>query len=161
MTDDRLGELFRAEGTAAFKLAYLTTGNQEAAEDVTQEAFLRVGRKIFGLKDPDHARAYLFRTVINLARSRGRKLARERAAVGKLGPPAQVSQHASNETWGHLLSLPPRQRAALFFRFYLDRSEAASAEALDCSTSALKSLVNRGLKTLREIEEMSDGSRHS
>lgn len=54
MTDDRLGELYRAHGPDALRLAYVMTGNQEAAEDVTQEALVRIGRKIFGLKDPDH-----------------------------------------------------------------------------------------------------------
>lgn len=152
MTDDRLGELYRRHGSDALRLAYVLTGSREGAEDVTQDAFVRIGRKILGLKDPDHERAYLFRTVINLSRSRGRKLSRERAAVARLELQAQIPQPGPDETWSRLLSLPPRQRAALFFRFYLDQSEASSAEALNCSTSALKSLVNRGLKTLREAE---------
>lgn len=152
MTDDRLGELYRAYGADALRLAYVMTGSREAAEDVTQDAFVRVGRKIFGLKDPDHERAYLFRAVINLCRSRGRKLNRERAALARLQPQSQVLHPMPDETWGRLLSLPPRQRAALFFRYYLDQSETSSAEALDCSTSALKSLVNRGLNALREAE---------
>lgn len=152
MTDDRLGELYRVYGADALRLAYVMTGNREAAEDVTQDAFVRVGRKIFGLKDPDHERAYLFRTVINLCRSRGRKLSRERAAMARLEPPSQATQPEDDETWSRLLSLPSRQRVALFFRYYLDQSETSSAEALDCSTSALKSLVNRGLNTLREAE---------
>ena len=152
MTDDRLDELYRTHGPDALRLAYVMTGNREAAEDVTQDAFVRIGRKLFRLKGPDHERAYLLRTVINLSRSRGRKLSRERAAVAKLHPHAEVLSREPDETWARLLSLPPRQRAALFFRYYLDQSEASSAEALDCTTSALKSLVNRGLKTLREAQ---------
>ena len=152
MTDDRLGELYRVCGPDALRLAYVMTGNRDAAEDVTQDAFVRVGRKIFGLKDPEHERAYLFRTVINLCRSRGRKLQRERAAVARIQPQAHTSPLETDETWRRLLTLPPRQRAALFFRYYLDQSETSSAEALNCSTSALKSLVNRGLKALREAE---------
>ena len=150
MSDDRLGDLYRAHGPDALRLAYVLTGDHDVAEDITQDAFVRIGRKLFGLRDADHERAYLFRTVINLSRSRGRKLTRERAAVAKLQPHRQISSPEPDETWGRLLSLPPRQRAALFFRYYLDQSEASAAEALNCSTSALKSLVNRGLKTLRE-----------
>lgn len=152
MTEDRLGELYRAHGADALRLAYVMTGSREAAEDITQDAFVRVGRKIFGLKDPDHERAYLFRTVINLCRSRGRKLGRERAALARMDPQRHASPKETDETWRRLLALPPRQRAALFFRYYLDQSEASSAEALACSTSALKSLVNRGLNALREAE---------
>ena len=156
MKDDRLSELYRAQSAHALRLAYVLTGNREAAEDVTHDAFVRIGRKLLGLTDPEHERAYLFRTVINLSRSRGRKLSRERAAVARLQIPNQKPQPELDETWSQLLSLPPRQRAALFFRYYLDQSEAWSAEALNCSPSALKSLVNRGLKTMREVQEMSD-----
>ncbi|MDQ3954399.1 MAG: sigma-70 family RNA polymerase sigma factor [Actinomycetota bacterium] len=152
MTDDRLGELYRAHGADALRLAFVLTGSREAAEDITQDAFVRIGRKIFGLKDPDHERAYLFRTVINLSRSRGRKLQRERNAIAKLQPPSAAEMPGTDETWTRLLTLPARQRAALFFRYYLDQSETTSAEALNCSTSALKSLVNRGLKTLRQAQ---------
>lgn len=151
MTDDRLGELYRAHGPDALRLAYVLTGNRDVAEDITQDAFVRIGRKIFGLHDPDHERAYLFRTVINLCRSRGRKLGRERAAMARLQPGTQMPAPDTDDTWTRLLTLPPRQRAALFFRYYLDQSEASSAEALNCSTSALKSLVNRGLNSLREM----------
>jgi RNA polymerase sigma factor (sigma-70 family) len=56
---------------------------------------------------------------------------------------------ARDELWRALLRLPVRQRSALFFRYYEDLSEAAAADALGCSVSALKSLVNRGLKELR------------
>ena len=149
MTEDRLGELYRVQGQAALRLAYVLTGDLEAAEDITQEAFYRVGRKIFGLRDPDHERAYLFRTIINLSRTRGRKLARERSAQARLERSGATQGPELDEEWKRLLSLPPRQRAALFFRFYVDQSEADAAEALNCSTSALKSLVNRGLHTLR------------
>ena len=152
MSDDRLGELYRRHGSDALRLAFVLTGDHDVAEDITQDAFVRIGRKILGLRDIDHERAYLFRTVINLSRSRGRKLSRERAAVTKMQPPGQVPSPEPDETWARLLALPPRQRAALFFRYYLDHSEASAAETLNCSTSALKSLVNRGLKTLREVQ---------
>ena len=152
MTNDRLDELYRTHGPDALRLAYVMTGNRDVAEDVTQDAFVRIGRKLFRLKGPDHERAYLLRTVINLSRTRGRKLSREKAAMAKLHSQAEVPSPEPDETWARLLSLPPRQRAALFFRYYLDQSEASSAEALRCSTSALKSLVNRGLKTLRETQ---------
>ena len=152
MTDDRLGELYRAHGADALRLAFVMTGSREAAEDITHDAFIRIGRKIFGLKDIDHEKAYLFRTVINLCRSRGRKLGRERAALALVEVQGTLAAPENDDTWSRLLSLPQRQRAALFFRYYLDQSEAQSAEALNCSTSAVKSLVNRGLNALRAAE---------
>lgn len=153
--DDRLEELYRAHASDAVRLAYLLTGDRGVAEDIGQEAFVRIARKVFGLRDLEHAKAYLFRTVLNLARGRGRKLTRERTAYARMdhSPEAQRNEIADEGTWSVLLQLPIRQRTALFLRYYLDQSEAEAAETLDCSPSALKSLVNRGLNTLREQRE--------
>jgi RNA polymerase sigma factor (sigma-70 family) len=59
-----------------------------------------------------------------------------------------------------LLSLPVRQRTAIVLRFYEDLSEHQTADAMGTSGAAVKSLVARGMETLRnEItrEERSTG----
>jgi RNA polymerase sigma factor (sigma-70 family) len=134
------------------RLAYMLTGDRDAAQDLVHDAFVKIGGKVGGLRDPDHARAYLFRTVINLCRGRGRMLQRERRAIRRLQHPSSTgpaSTSDNDEIWTALLELPIRQRAALFLRYYEDASEQEAADALTCSLSALKSLVNRGLRYLR------------
>jgi RNA polymerase sigma-70 factor (sigma-E family) len=157
---DRLGALYESQGSGAVRLAYFLTGDVHIAQDIAQEAFTRVGRKLLGLRDPEHSRAYLFRTVVNLCRGRARKQKSERSALQALnarpsypGPdPAE-----RDEMWQALLGLPIRQRTALFLRYYQDLSEAQAAEALGCSVGAVKSLVNRGLTSLRTRFEGSVG----
>ncbi len=157
---DRLALLYEHQSLAATRLAYVLTGDGHAAQDIAQEAFVRVGRKLFGLRDPEHSRAYLYRTVVNLCRGRGRRLKVERAALQQIEsapkpPAAGVAEQ--DEMWRALLDLPLRQRTALFLRYYQDLSEVQAAETLGCSLSALKSLVNRGLKELRAaLEGVSD-----
>lgn len=153
----RLGLLYEIHSAATIRLAYVLTGDRQVAEDLAQEAFIRVGRKLFGIRDPDHVRNYLFRTVINLSKDRLRRLKTERSATQRTIP---VSAHdgmpdvgQQDQMWNALRSLPARQRAALFLRYYQDLSEAQTAEALECSMSAVKSLVNRGLKELRSSLE--------
>ena len=51
---------------------------------------------------------------------------------------------------GALLELPPRQRAAIVLRHYVDLSEA-DAEAMGCSVGAVKSSVSTGLPRLRAL----------
>ncbi|HYP23907.1 MAG TPA: sigma-70 family RNA polymerase sigma factor [Actinomycetota bacterium] len=147
-----LESLYQRHASDAVRLAYLLTGDASLAQDVAHEAFVRVGRKLFGLRNDEHAKAYLYRTTVNLCRGRGRRQKSERAAVQRLqgAPPVQPPDLAArDELWTALLTLPVRQRSALFFRYYEDLSEAGAAEALGCSVSALKALVNRGLKELR------------
>ena len=149
---DGLEALYQSHASDAVRLAYLLTGDASLAQDVAHEAFVRVGRKLFGLRNPEHARAYLYRTTVNLCHGRFRRQKAERAATERLRVPS-VQQPPDvaerDELWQALLTLPVRQRSALFFRYYEDLSEAAAADALGCSISALKSLVNRGLKELR------------
>jgi RNA polymerase sigma factor (sigma-70 family) len=49
-----------------------------------------------------------------------------------------------------LARLRPRQRAAVFLRYYLDLSEADIADALECRPGTVKSLLSRALTALKE-----------
>ena len=161
--NERLASLYASEAAAAIRLAYVLTGDRNAAEDIAHDAFARVGRRLVGLHDPEHSRAYLYRTVVNLCRGRGRRLGIERRALQKLdrGDPLEGPDVAAqDEMWTALLRLPLRQRAALFLRYYQDLSEAQAADVLQCSLSAMKSLVNRGLKELRAGLEGDSDDRH-
>jgi RNA polymerase sigma factor (sigma-70 family) len=150
---DQLGALYESEGASATRLAYVLTGDRHAAEDIAHEAFVKVGRKIFGLRDLEHERAYLLRTVVNLVRGRARRKKTEQVVLQKVGVGGEFQQEPDtgvrDEMWSALLQLPVRQRAALFLRYYQDLSEVEAAATLDCSVSAIKSLVSRGLKDLR------------
>lgn len=151
--DERLEELYSAHAARALRLAFLLTGDRDAAEDICQEAFARVGGKLGGLRDPERAAGYLLRTVANLSRGHGRTLRRARLLERRL-PGAGEAEHpdasSRDEIVRALLSLPQRQRAAVFLRFFEDLSERDSAEALGCTVGALRSLTFRALEDLRE-----------
>ena len=157
---ETLTSLYEREAAAAIRLAYVLTADRHAAEDIAHDAFARVGGRLFGLQDREHSRAYLYRTVVNLCHGRGRRLRIERRALQRLdmGAPHDPPDIAArDEMWTAILRLPLRQRAALFLRYYQDLSEAQAADVLQCSSSAMKSLVNRGLKELRAgLEGVSD-----
>src|SRR6476646_4914808 len=84
----RLGELFVRHAAEATRLAYLLTGDRQLAEDLVQDAFVKLAGRLVHLRDPGAFDAYLRRTIVNLSRShfRRRKLEREhlRRAGGEL-----------------------------------------------------------------------------
>jgi RNA polymerase sigma factor (sigma-70 family) len=140
---------------AARVTAYLVTGDRSAAEDLAHEAFLRVTGRFRHLRSPEAFHSYLRRAVVNLSLNHLRKLRRERAYVeseqrerAKTVSLPDFAQQA--QLWEALLDLPPRRRAALVLRFYEDLSEQQTAEVLQCSPSAVRSLVFHGMKALRE-----------
>jgi RNA polymerase sigma-70 factor (sigma-E family) len=150
-----LAELYERHYASAGRLAYLLTGDRAAAEDLVQEAFVRVVGRYRHLRVPDAFESYLRRTIVNLHTSQLRRrriersyLARERAmARDEAARPTDLVER--EHVWRELLALPPRQRAAVVLRFYEDLSERETADVLRCSIAAVKSLTARAMETLR------------
>jgi RNA polymerase sigma-70 factor (sigma-E family) len=153
----RLGELYLRHADDAVRLAYLLTGDHALAEDLVQDAFVRLAGRLVHLRDPGAFDAYLRRTVVNLANSHFRRRKVERAYVqragGAIGPQGTQlpgrSVEEQQDLWQALERLSRRQRAALVLRFYEDLPERKVAEILRCRPGTVKSLVSRGLETLR------------
>ncbi len=99
--------------------------------------------------------------MVNLSRNHFRARSRERAYVERgeerdTTAPAQemVLERAVLRT--ALLRLPERQRAAIVLRFYLDLPEDQAADALRCRPGTVRSLVSRGMQSLRTNMEERD-----
>ena len=142
-----LEEAYLRSGAAALRFAYFLCGDRDLAQDLVQEAFVRVAGRpthIRGVHDID---AYLRRIVVNLYTSSLRRRRVERAwlarreSIPPIAGPDQVAER--DAMWHALQGLPRRQRAAIVLRFFEVLSEQAAADALGCSKRALNSLVVR------------------
>jgi RNA polymerase sigma-70 factor (sigma-E family) len=155
----RLAELYAQHAPEAARLAYLITGDRALAEDLVQEAFVRMFGRFRDLRNPDAFGPYLRTTVVNLSRSHFRHAKVERAYVEREGsaprPGVVPDLGAREEMWQALLRLPERQRTAVVLRYYEDLSEAETADAMRCPLGTVKSLVSRGIGRLRD--EMTRG----
>jgi RNA polymerase sigma-70 factor (sigma-E family) len=157
----RIERLYLEHAPTALRFAYLLTGDAVLAQDLVQDAFVRLGGRLAHLRDPAAFQGYLRRTVLNLVRMHARRRRVERAYLARQpeARPADVAEPDADLTARDamrraLLSLPPRQRAAIVLRFYEDLSERRTAEVLRCAPGTVASLVHRGLRTLRgEIGE--------
>src|ERR671923_2407588 len=81
----RLGELYLRHADDAVRLAYLLTGDHALAEDLVQDAFVKLAGRLIHLRDPGAFDAYLRRTVVNLANSHFRRKRLERAYLKREG----------------------------------------------------------------------------
>ncbi len=146
----RLADLYAAHAPDAARLAYLLTGDPTLAEDLVQEAFLRLLGRFRELRQPVAFPFYLRKTVVNLAKSHFRRRRVERAyAEREAGRGTSVDQPEADEMWDRLQRLNQRQRAAIVLRYYEDLSERQTADVLGCAVGTVKSLVSRGLDQLR------------
>lgn len=145
-TDDEwLTDAYETQHGRLYGLARLLLGSDLGAEDVVQEAFLRVHASG---KVPGNVPAYLRTTVVNLCRSRQSRLGRERRRVDP--PRLAISNPEIDETWSVIRRLPARQRAVIVLRFYEDLPEAEIASLLGCAQGTVKSSLHRALAQLRK-----------
>ncbi len=161
---DRLGDLYLRHAPDGIRLAYLLTGDRTLAEDLTHEAFARAIGRLVHIRDPEAFGAYLRRAVINLSKNHFRHASVERAflksglGAGRMET-VEPDVSARDALRRALLSLPERQRAAIVLRFYEDLSETAVAEILRCRPGTVRSLVSRGMQSLRASFRGSEDAR--
>ena len=141
--------------------AYLMAGSLTEAEDLVQEAMLRVARNWLRVRVMDYPAAYARKVLVNAALDGALQRARragELTAAHSAGTRESADIRAlrdlhkvetQEELLGALATLPARQRAAIVLRYWEDLPEAEVAEILGCSAGTVKSSASRGLARLR------------
>jgi RNA polymerase sigma-70 factor (ECF subfamily) len=142
-------------------LASRILGDRIEAEDVAQEAFLRIWRQAPNWQ-PGQARfeTWLHRVVLNLCYDRLRQRREESVAAPPDRPdPGPAPDHALGERAEQkqiesaLAALPERQRAAIVLQYYQELSNIEAADVMGVSVEALESLLARARRNLRAYLE--------
>jgi RNA polymerase sigma-70 factor (sigma-E family) len=142
-----LVELFVSERAEMVRLAHLISGSNALAEEIVQDAFVRLRDRWGRLDKPG---GYLRTTVVNAARQHLRRLDVEHRYAHLMPQDHVVTGDPEiDETWDAVCRLPERQRAVLALRFYEDLPEAEIAEILGCRVGTVKSNLHRALRKLR------------
>jgi RNA polymerase sigma-70 factor (sigma-E family) len=147
-----LADLYARHADEALRLSYLLTGDGALAEDLVQDAFVRVAGRLLHLRDPGGFHAYLRKTIVNLTRSHYRRRAVERRYLERQteAPAIDPDDLSDRERLRRaLMALPIGQRTAIVLRYFEDLSEAQTADLMGRHPGAVKSLVSRGMGTLR------------
>jgi RNA polymerase sigma-70 factor, ECF subfamily len=156
--EDDFIEVWQEQRVALVRLAYVLTGDRQAAEDAVGDAVEKVLPKVRAGR-VDDVRRYLRRAVVNQTLRRGRRRAvEERHPPEPVGPIGDHTDSADDRDllWTILRALAVEQRAVVVLRFYLDLSEADTAALLDVRPGTVKSRTARALERLRSaLEEVS------
>jgi RNA polymerase sigma-70 factor (sigma-E family) len=134
------------------RTAYLIVWDLPEAEDLVQETLFKVARRWPKVCRMEHPAAYARRVLVNLALDGSLERSRRQAELNAASP-AEAAAPAlpldtHDELHAALVALPPRQRAVLVLRYYLDLPEAEVAAALECSLGTVKSTASRALARL-------------
>jgi RNA polymerase sigma factor (sigma-70 family) len=161
-----VAELYARHALSLTRLARIMLGDQNAAQDVVQDAFCGLVRRWDALIDPARAAVYLRAAVLNGCRDERRRQARRPADVAlnpellgddPLSPgsaPADAPLLASEDRHAVLAALrllPDRQREALVLRYYLELPDAEIARLMGIRESSVRSAAHRGLAGLARL----------
>jgi len=161
--DEAVTALYLAHYRGLVRLAALLLDDTGAAEEVVQDAYVRMHGSWRRIRDPQAAVGYLRTTVLNLARSRLRHRQVVRRHAPAPAPDAPSAEQGALDRLEHdrvvaaLRGLPDRQRECLVLRYYADLSEAEIAAAMGISAGAVKSHASRGMAALRAVLEAQRG----
>jgi RNA polymerase sigma-70 factor (ECF subfamily) len=163
-SDALVADLFRSQATSLVRLARLFVDDRNAAEDLVQEAFIRLARSAHRIADRDRAPAYLRSIVLNLARDHNRRglvslrhrLPFEFTAAG-VDDSFQVLED-QRRVLEALRELPHRQRTCLVLRYYDQLGIDDIAGTLGVSRNSVKTHLQRGLAALEMLLAKSQDS---
>jgi RNA polymerase sigma factor (sigma-70 family) len=146
--------LFTEEGASLVRLARLFVDDRNAAEDLVQEAFIRLARSAHRIDDVTRAPAYLRSIVLNLARDHNRRglmsLRHQEPAdvVVATTEDELVLREDQQRVLGALRLLPARQRDCVVLRYHFEAGIAEIADTLGISQNSVKTHLKRGLASL-------------
>lgn len=153
--------LYHQEAVSLVRLARLFTDDRAGAEDIVQEAFIRLYHAAERIDDPGKSAAYLRSIVLNLARDHNRRgllsLRHQDSMVDDRAPEDPGLHIEKDESKAEVIdalnTLSRRQRDCLVLRFYFDLTEREIAETLSISVNSVKTHCRRGLAAMAPMLE--------
>jgi RNA polymerase sigma-70 factor (ECF subfamily) len=152
-TSASFDELFRELFPRVARTASLVARDPQLGADIAQEAFARLFERWDRMASPEHARNFVFRVAVNLARS---QLRRRFAAPFGLSGPDRSSDDATSRSddWlsvvEALRGLSPKQRTAVVLVDFADLDAAAASQVLGTAEATVRVHLMRGRRALRE-----------
>ena len=142
--------------TRLLRSAYLLTGDQAQAEDLVQEAVIKVAER-WGRLRSGHPTAYA-RTIIVHDHASWWRRRRESPSAAPIGDHAHPETDHAGRTvvLSALGALPRRQRAVIVLRYFDDLTERETAEALGVTVGTVKGQAHAALRRLRSHADLRD-----
>jgi RNA polymerase sigma-70 factor, ECF subfamily len=153
------GELCDRHYRLAFQCAWRRVGNRPDAEDLAQDALIKMGQGLKSLRDAALFRGWLVRIVINLVTDLQRRRKTERLGVAAFVAEGDVVWFDDSELqhqrdgglWRVVQQLPEKQREAVVLVYADEMNHREAAEAMGCAEATVSYHVHAARKRLKEL----------
>lgn len=139
---------FNLYGNMLFKLSMVYMGNKEDAEEIMQEAFVKLLYFSPPFKDDEHEKAWLIRTTVNLCKDALRKVWRKRETMME-DIERYYQDPSDSSVIKDILDLPEMYKTVIHLHYYEDYSVRKIAEILKIKESAVKMRLQRARQLLK------------
>lgn len=145
-------EFFGSEHARLFGALCLVTGDRHEAEEIMQDAFLRLWERWERVRGFDDPSAYLFRTAMNVFRNRYRRAALSLRKTISLAPTedALATVEDRDVVVRALRGLTPDQRAAVVLTGYVGLTSEEAGKVLGMRAGTVRTLGVRARAAIRE-----------
>ena len=152
MTEQEFSRLAGLYRTSVYRAAYCYTKNSADAEDITQEAFLKLFTSGIGFETDEKSKAWLIRTAINRCKD-FRKSLRFRFTVQEeeAAETACTDKRTEDSLLPIVMKLKPKSRCVLYMYYYEEYSVKEIAELLGEKKTTVTTRLMRARKQLKEL----------
>ena len=152
ITTQQLGEWVDEWQDALFRYAFFRVGNRADAEDIVQDAFLKVASSSVAIKNP---KAYLFRTVTNGCIDSLKRKSKLLPIEQQMTAPSQSDEFEAQQEQQRIAQLlgrlPDKQAEVIRLHIHANLKFTEIAEVLEIPATTVKSRFTSGIERLKQL----------
>ena len=150
-TKEYLEYLVEEYSNMVYRLAISRTRNKEESEDIYQEVFLRLSKKIPKFENEEHEKAWLIRVTINCTKTvLGSKF---KNTIEELKENLEFDTEGRSSVYYSVLELPLKYRTVIHLHYYEGYKIEEISKILNINTNTIKTRLSRAREQLRNKME--------
>lgn len=155
-TKEEVASLYRRYVGMVYQICLMLLKNVPDAEDACQTVFQKAAERAEPFRDPEHEKAWLIVTARNECKNQLKHWWRTRRSGPEELERLTWQQPEDGEVWALLLSLPPKERLAIYLHYYQGYSTEEAARIMGSKPATLRSWLFRGRNRLKILLEANE-----
>jgi RNA polymerase sigma-70 factor (ECF subfamily) len=146
---DQIEKIVKRDGDRLYRTAISITGNKAEAEDIVQDAFMKLVEKQPHFESSEHETAWLIRVTVNLCKNRVRSHWWRKTESLLDTYPAQDREES--DLMQTILSLPAKYRTVIHLFYYEGYSAKEIAKITGQKETAVRQQLTRARRMLKDF----------